>query len=71
MYRYELYICHSDHTWSDGHFVDVDESDMLGPFLGSQSEVAIEKYKKENPNADIVFIGRARFVAFDSLGKKL
>ena len=49
MLRYELYICHSDHTWSDCHFVDA-EYDL------SEEEV-IRDYKQNHPNADIVFIG--------------
>jgi hypothetical protein len=57
MLRYELYVCHSDHTWSDGHFVDVSKEETLGQFIESTDKVAIEKFEKQNPNMDMVVVG--------------
>jgi len=51
MLRYEMYVCHSNKTWSDCNFIEIDEVDDL-----SEGEVC-KRYREENPNQDIVFVG--------------
>jgi len=55
-YRYELYICHSDRTWTPNHFVEVSEEDVHN-WDGDMDAMAIDIYKEDNPKADIVLIG--------------
>ena len=55
-WRYELYICHSDRTWTPNHFVVVSEEDVHN-WDGNMEAMAIDVYKDQNPNLDIVLIG--------------
>ena len=63
LYKYEFYICHSDHTWSDCHFIDVGEDNVRDweenrrRYPETMDAMAIDLYKKAHPEADIVFIG--------------
>jgi hypothetical protein len=52
--RYELFVCHSDKTWSDGHFIEIDGSYIPD---GDADALAIETFKSENPKMDMVFVG--------------
>ena len=55
-YRYELFICHSNKTWSDCHFIDVTEENVH-EWDGNMDAMAIGMFMAENPKIDIVHIG--------------
>ena len=54
-YKYEFYIGHSDGTWSDCNFVEVSEENVHD-WDGNTDAMAMDLYKQENPNQDIVFM---------------
>jgi hypothetical protein len=55
-HRYELFVCYPDYTWSDLHFVDVDETCDDIPD-GDMDGYAIDKFIAENPEINAAHIG--------------
>ena len=54
MLKYDLYICHSDGTWTNGHFIEIDDSMVYDK--GCDQE-AINRFIEEHPDYDMVHVG--------------
>jgi len=53
--KYELFVCHSDHTWTEGHFIEIDGERT--PDHGDFDREATESFIEDNPQMDIMFVG--------------
>ena len=56
VYKYEFYVCHSDNTWSDMHFVEVSIEDAH-QWDGDLDAMALDIFMSENSKMDIVHVG--------------
>jgi len=53
--RFELFICHSDRTWSDCHFYEIDTDKIHSP--ADMEEEVVDRFLEENQAMDICHIG--------------